>query len=172
MRETTKTAKGPGSTGFLAASLLLAVYCAPVLAASGVDCDRASARLNSLDISDPDLTIAVADHGMASEPIDDAVYVVEGHERSLALAPEMAPRADTILRRIFDESYTSAELDELQPASATDAKSIAELALPPSTGKASTDSNDADLPSLDADLPGVSDDETLRYRRQMFRTDI
>jgi len=171
LQETTEAVNTAGSAGRLAAVLLLGFCCVPVFAASGIDCDRATARPKSLDISNPDLTINVADHGMTSETIDDT-SAIEPIERSRALAPEMAPRADTILRRIFDESYSSAELDELEPASATDAKSIAELALPSKSRDPSADASDSDLPSLDADLPGISDDETLRYRRQMFRTDI
>jgi hypothetical protein len=176
LQETTSAVKSARPAGALAAAMLLALYCAPVLAASGIDCDRATDRPKTLeiaapDLTDPDLTITVTDHSMTSEALDDTVNI-DVTAPSLALAPEMAPRADMILRRIFDESYSSAELDELEPASATDAKSIAELALPPNSGQGSTDTSDSELPSLDADLPGISEDETLRYRRQMFRTDI
>ena len=177
MQETTKAVRRVRYSGTGAAVLLLAFYCAPVLAANTLPCDKAADRprsleIRDLDMSDPDLTISVTEHGIITttvvvQPSSDEV---NGPQRGTG--PFTAPRANTILRQIFDESYSASELDELQPASALDAKSIAELTMPGNPSKPAADGNDADVPPLDADLPGISEDETLRYRRQMFRTDI
>ena len=171
MQEAAKAVRRPGIAGTFAATLLLSVCCAPLLAATGVDCDQAAALPDSIDISKPDLSVTtVAEHTVTSpmsEPRDG-----EQLRRPSASTVSLAPRAETILRRIFDESYSSTDLDQLAPASATGAKSIAELTAPAEATESSNEEKDAELPALDADLPGMSEDETLRYRRQMFRTDI
>ena len=177
MQETTRAVRRVRYSGTGAAALLLSFFCAPLLAANSLPCDKAADRPRSLEVRDldmsaPDLTISVTDHGIITttvvvQPSNDEV---QGAQR--ITRPFIAPGANTILRQIFDESYSASELDELQPASALDAKSIAELTMPGNASKPAADGNEADLPSLDADLPGISEDETLRYRRQMFRTDI
>lgn len=176
MQETTRAVGKVRFAGKGAAALLLAFYCAPVLAANTLPCDEAADRprtleIHALDIADPDLTISVTDHGVTTtvvvQPAGDETRMPQRIvDRSIA------PRANTILRQIFDESYSASELDELRPASAPDAKSIAELTMSDDRNEPAADGNDAELPALDADLPGISEDETLRYRRQMFRTDI
>ena len=175
MREATKAHRSTGSTGTLAAIVLLSAYCAPLMAAPSIPCKEASAaRHDPIDLTRPDLSVAVAEHvadhkGTApmTEPDEE-----DRLRRPSASTLSIAPRAETILRRIFDESYSSSELEALKPASSTDAKSIAELTAPAEPAKSSSETEESELPSLDADLPGMSEDETLRYRRQMFRTDI
>lgn len=177
MQEAAKASKRPGLAGVSAAILLLGAYCGPLFASTSLPChtaDEESRHLDSrsLDLAFPELIISVTEHAFAAPTV---VIESASNEQRISeryTAPEMAPRANAILKQIFDESYSAADLDELQPASATDAKSIAELALPPAPGEPAPDRDEAELPALDADLPGVSEDETLRYRRQMFRTDI
>ena len=158
--------------GRLAATLLLSLCCAPVSAATGVDvlCDRASNPLESLDIQPGQLAIDVVDHGVAPA-LPKALIETEseGGEPPESDA-RFAPRADTILRRIFDESYAESELDDLKPAMTPDAKSIVELTVP--ADEEASDAEGIEAPALDAELPGVPEEELLRYRRQMFRTDI
>ena len=177
MQEAAKTLKTVGSTTASAATLLLGLYCGPLFAATSVPCDKAADQprvleVRALDITTPDLTISVIEHGLTAPTIVVEAKVSEQRLTQRFSAPAMAPRANTILKQIFDESYSAAELDELQPATTSDAKSIAELALPATPNEPAMEGDEAELPALDADLPGVSEDETLRYRRQMFRTDI
>ena len=176
MQDTTRAADKVRLTGTRATALLLAFCCAPVLAATSLPCDEAADRprsleVRALDMADPDLTISVTDHGITTtivvQPAGDEI-----RKPQRIVDRSIAPRANTILRQIFDESYSASELDELRPASAPEAKSIAELTMPDDRAEPAADGSDSELPSLDADLPGVSEDETLRYRRQMFRTDI
>lgn len=171
MQEATKAVKRTGTAGSIAAAMLLTAYCAPLLAATGIDCDRTDALSDPMDLAQPELIVSVTEHGATSpmsEPREE-----DRLRRPSASTLSLAPQAETILRRIFDESYSATELDELEPASATGAKSIAELTDSTDTvDSAGDDSDDSDVPPLDADLPGMSDDETIRYRRQMFRTDI
>ena len=174
MPEATEALKKTGSTGTLAALLLLSGYCAPLLASSAIPCPESSARHDPLDLTRPDLSVAVAEH--VAEHKGSAPMTEPDEEdrlrRPSAATLSIAPRAETILRRIFDESYSSSELEALKPASSTDAKSIAELTAPAEPAQSGNETEESELPSLDADLPGISKDETLRYRRQMFRTDI
>ena len=170
MQEATKAVRRAGTTGSIAAALLLSAYCAPLLAASNVDCDKAGALPDSIHIAHPELNISVAEHG-ATAPMSEP-REVDRMRRPSASTVSIAPQAETILRRIFDESYAATELDELEPASATGAKSIAELTDPEELAEPASETEEAEHPTLDADLPGISEDETLRYRRQMFRTDI
>ncbi len=176
MQETAKAMNNVGLIGASAAALLLSFYCAPLLAATSLPCDKAAKQpdtleVRKLDITNPDLTIAVTDHGLSPSVVIESIASEQRLARRFS-TPAIAPRANAILKQIFDESYSAAELDELQPATASDAKSIAELAPPPAPAEPAAESDDAELPALDADLPGVSEEETLRYRRQMFRTDI
>ena len=131
MQEAAKAIKKAGLTGASAATLLLSVYCGPLFAATSLPCDKAdnqpTLEVEPLDISIPDLTISVTDHGLSQTVVIEARIDEQRRTQSFS-APAMAPRADAILKQIFDESYSAAELDELQPASVTDAKSIAELA--------------------------------------------
>ncbi|MDJ0940635.1 MAG: hypothetical protein QNJ00_12820 [Woeseiaceae bacterium] len=158
--------------GRLTATLLLSLCCAPVSAASGVDvlCDR-SDPLASLDIQPGQLAIDIVDHGAAPALPNVLIETEsEGGEPPETDARSLAPRADTILRRIFDESYAESELDDLKPAMTPDAKSIVELTVP--IDEEAADAESVEAPALDAELPGVPEEELLRYRRQMFRTDI
>ena len=123
------------------AALLLAAWCSPSLAATGVDVDCPEtaerselivAEITAPALTIPALTVEVADHGTAtSDSIDD----------EFVDTPLAAPAA-------------SAASDEPETA----------------------DSKETDQPVQESPaatrLPGVSEADGLRFRRQMYRTDI
>ena len=156
-----------------AAVALLAFWCAPVFAAgSDVFCEKAATASVSLDVQIDDLAIDIVDHG-----ITDAVSAA-GLE-SAAPSVLMAPRVETILREIFDETLTAdQEAADATPISSPHAASLAELTAPVlrEQGKKIDDAEIREdklgVSGVNTRVPGVSEDDLSRYRRQMFRTDI
>ena len=156
-----------------AAVVLLAFWCAPVFAAgSDVFCEKAAIASVSLDVQIEDLAIAVVDHG-----ITDAVSAA-GLEPA-APSVLMAPRVETILREIFDETVPADhEAADATPISSPHAASLAELTAPVlrEQGKKIDDAEIREdklgVSGVNTRVPGVSEDDLSRYRRQMFRTDI
>ena len=164
------TAASRGS--LTAAAALLFFLSAPVLAATGLDviCDDSaeSVDVHSID----DLSIDTIDHSLTSR-ITSESDAGGGDKPEPELLP-VAVREQEILRRIFDEPVTNAEDDVPNSSDVTDEVET------PVTEERSADLADADatdresrstlLPGIR--LPDATPEETRRYRRQMFRTDI
>ncbi len=160
---------------------MLVVCCAPALAATGLDvlCDRSSDQPVSLVVSVEELTINVVDHGSANS-------MAAGESAATEILPPSAvsvnPSVETILRQIFDESAPAGqESAEATAAGAANAVSLAELTAPTASDKSvelagaddTGDVNSEESSSVvNTQLQGVPDDQILRYRRQMYRTDI
>lgn len=158
------------SGGKAAALLLLAGWCAPGVAAPGLDdtlCPQSAERSILLDIPATELSVETADHGTAGAASGSL-------PRTAASSAEVA----AILTRIFDESLP-AEIEE--PAMPARSAPVADLN---STGRGQDNaepggSKDGDegaaddaFPETATRFPGLSDSELRRYRRQMYRTDI
>lgn len=146
-------------SGTGAAAVLLAFWCAPVFAAgSDVLCEQAATASVSLDVPVEELSIAVVDLERAGPSI------------------LMAPRVETILREIFDETVPEdQEAADATPISSPHAASLAELTAPDLREKSRTiDETEIreDERDVSTRVPGVSEDDLSRYRRHMFRTDI
>ena len=160
------------------AALLLSVVCAPTFGASALDplCDRAAKESASLEVSAEELSVDVVDHDGdvrpdSREAPDDIVS---------ALQPSN-PSVDTILRRIFDESRPAFQGTG---QSDIDAKAIAaplaELTAPAiigmpgdaATGEQPESSSIDEVNQVLPQFPELSDADALRFRQQMFRTDI
>lgn len=145
-----------GGTG-VSIALLLA-FAAPAFASSGIDslCTHRAEQHAAVD--DHELMLEVVDHG----PVE-----------TLSEAPPAEPplpgrpSESTILRRIFDETPASSD-DEV--AATEDAIESLPRISEPAADASETDAEDALTPVLR--LPDASDDVMLRYRREMFRTDI
>jgi hypothetical protein len=141
--------------GKSAAALLLALCCGPAFA----------------DLGETD-SISAADAPL--ETTEDL--------NSRAPSISMAPRVETILREIFDESVPEGQAAaEATAISSPNAAPLAELTAPGLREKSrDIDSSDElkiraaekDVTGISTSVPGLSEDDRSRYRREMFRTDI
>ena len=160
-----ETAASKGS--LTATAALLFFLSAPVLAATGLDviCDENTDRISHLSID-------TIDHPLTSR-IAAEDEMGGGEEQEPELLP-VAVREQEILRRIFDEPVTTGE-EELPSSSDASAEVETPMIEERSADVAETDTTDRDV--RDSLLPGIrlpdaTPEETRRYRRQMFRTDI
>lgn len=144
---------------------VLAVWINPAIASSGVDtlCDPSTAIVVSLEVPPAKLDIAVVDHGPANSV--GAGGADAGQLRTLQ------PSDELILRRIFDEPRVPAS-DDAEPAGGDSLnapladENSSEREDPATSGDVTEDGETVTR------LPGVSEDELLRFRRQMYRVDI
>jgi hypothetical protein len=158
-------------SGMSALLLAVGVSTSPALAATSADsrCDQSAESPALPDVRPGDLSLEVVDHSVTpgQTSVDSAI---EPGGSSNAPANER-PRVETLLRRIFDEPQLRApevpETEEADTRSAPFAVDKPENAEKPTT----TVPGDKDSePS--PHLPGVSSDDVLRFKRQMYRTDI
>lgn len=161
-----------------AAVVLPLLLSAPVLAASGVDpfC-KTSAGGPDLDIPMDELDLDVAEHAVSASI---TAHVAAGFDDRIESRFPAPPSNDTILRRIFDEAANDGN-DSGAGLDRSAAAPLVELTLsPPSGDDAELRTGDESAPNteeleerrLTPRFPGVSDAESDRYRRQMYRTDI
>jgi hypothetical protein len=157
-----------------ATGLVLCAWMFPSLAATGTD-SRSDQPLDAPPMSlpaDRKLPMPAIDHAAASgvtpdtPPRDDSAAEAAS---DTARAPT-GPRVDIMLRRIFDEAQ--ARQPRLQPPREND-----DFTAPLAVDKSETLEDPPDLLEADpadaaAELPGFGADELLRYRQQMYRTDI
>ena len=150
-------------------ALVLGAWALPSLGAtaSGARCDESMDTPPMSAADDGDLTIQVIDHGAATAA-EDALH---GDEPDTDAADgSTGPRVEIMLRRIFDEARAR-QPNLPEPEVAGDR--VAPLAVDKADGieepAAVLEAEPADSA---AELPGFAADELLRYRQQMFRTDI
>ena len=144
----------------------LAAWSSSALAATAVEtrCDQSVRSVDMPDDRSPDLNIEIVDHGPArsSGTIEEDSSQVEATAR---------PKVEVLLRRIFDEP-------QLRPVDASESEKVEEMAAPLAVDQVETveeaakKANSDDAGKTSADLPGVSADDLLRFKRQMYRTDI
>lgn len=166
-----------------ATSLVVLACCLPCLAvATEIRCQRAT----SLEVPTERLTVDVVDlvRDTASEDTDTDLTQVT-HE-SDPPTPDLTSRARSlaILREIFGEPVTDEDALDVglaaPPVVAGDEDSDPGALRRPSAGMPDNDPSSPganvddgrSVPNTDARLPGASEQETLRYRSQMYRTDI
>jgi hypothetical protein len=171
--------------GKTAASLLLMLWCAPGFASSGHDAlyeEVASGHI-CLDAPVQKLSIVVVDHGDASAvPSGDAMLNATDDLNVRTPSVFVAPRVETILREIFDESIPAdQEASDATASSPPNAATLEELTAPglreqsrhlEDIDKSVIRDADGDSTRANTSVPGFSEDDLARYRRQMFRTDI
>ena len=124
----------------------------------------------------PTITTVAAIGGTGGAAVPRALWCVPVFAAPSVLT---APRVETILREIFDESVPEDhEAAAATPISSPHAASLAELTAPGLREK-SRNIDDAEIredkravSGVNTRVPGVSEDDLSRYRRQMFRTDI
>jgi hypothetical protein len=81
------------------------------------------------------------------------------------------PRVETLLRRIFDEpQLRTPEIPETAESDERSAPFVVDK--PEKVEKPAASVPDAETSDVAPRLPGVSSDELLRFKQQMYRTDI
>jgi hypothetical protein len=180
MREVTLTRKqAPRSTA--APSLLSAVFVLvlgawihPVLAATTADarCDSPADTLPMSIADENKLAIRVLGHGTPASATPDAVVLDDTVIETLPndSGSPAGPRVDIILRRIIDEA-------QLRQPKLPKPEQAGNLGPPLAGDKSETVEESATLPEtspVDAvqERPRFPADDLLRYRQQMYRTDI
>ena len=157
-----------------ATALVLGAWVFPSLAATGTD-TRSDPPMDARPMSlstDRELPVGVIDRGAASAVDSEPLSLGDtAAETALdAVEPPTVPRAEILLRRIIDEARAREprpqqprDDDDFNPPLAVDKSDTLED--PP--GVLETDPAEAA-----AGFPGFGADDLLRYRRQMYRTDI
>ena len=172
-RQAPRRKVAPSLTSALIA-LVLGAWISPSPAATGTDarCDQ-SLDATPMSLADESkLRIRVIDHGTATAAATDDISLddtVADPEPSAA-GGSKGPRVDVMLRRIFEEAEARqpglAEPEQAGDRSAPLAVDKTENAEEPT---AVLETNPTAAP---AERPDFSSDELLRYRQQMYRTDI
>lgn len=164
--------------------LLLACFIPAIAAATDVRCNR-SGGVDEL----PDrLNLEVMDLAGDSRLDVDDQEVARDLDRLPSIAPDLSSRARSmaILREIFGEPVTRdsldigrtepprAPVDGSDPVTGTSPLNQSATGIAESDGPQPAESLNLapGVPDSDARLPGVSEEESQRYRRQMYRTDI
>lgn len=172
--------KAPGCTetlNGLSALLLLALgtSMSPALAATSADtrCDQSVGSPEIPIVHHRNLTLEVVDHGSTSavEPGQLSVDGAIEDGGSKVPAVDERPRVETLLRRIFDEPQL--RTTEAPPAEDADGRSVP-FAVDKSENveKPAATAPEDEASDIAPSLPGVSSDELLRLKQQMYRTDI
>jgi hypothetical protein len=151
--------------------VLAVIFSAPALASniSLIPCSKpASAALN---VPTNVLAARVVNHDSPSSTIDNDTASVKVDVRSASGL--LAPRAEAAIRHAFESSEMAvtdsssavpARLLRTPPMAGTDSKSE-----PPA---ADEDSHTDQESGMNTKLPGISDDDLVRYKKQMYRRDI
>lgn len=148
--------------------LVLGAWACPSLAATGSDarCDQSLDQPPMSPADSGDLAIQVIDHGTATAT-DDLAVEETGADPA---GGSKGPRVEVMLRRIFDEARARQPgLPQLEFAEDRNAPLAVDQADGIEEPAAVLEAEPAESAT---ELPGFSADELLRYRRQMFRTDI
>ena len=172
--------KAPRSTERLSGLSALLVFAlgsamSPASAATGADtrCDQSVDSPQMPDVRNSNLTLEVVDHGVTESVTPGQLSIDSAVEDGGNAIPSVddRPRVETLLRRIFDEPQLRAP--EIAPAEEAEERS-APFAVDKSENgddKASSNPGD-DANDVAPRLPGVSGNELLRFKQQMYRTDI
>jgi len=142
-----------------AALIVLAGICtAPALAATStqIDCPEEATRA-TLSVPAHSLTPELVSNSIPAAPTANDERIAEIDEMETASSNSLlAPRAAAAIRDVFKSSHTP-------PMAGTDANPEPE-----------TDGDENTLPDsgMNTELPGVSDEDLLRYKKQMYRRDI
>ena len=156
--------------------LALSASMSPALAATGADtrCDQSVDSPQMPDVRNSNLTLEVVDHAVPNSAAPGQVSVDSAIEDGGSKVPSAIndpPRVETLLRRIFNEPQLRAP--EAPPAEEADERS-APFAVDKSENGEETKSTVTGDEASDVapGLPGVSGDELVRFKQQMYRTDI
>lgn len=145
-------------TASAALIVLAGIFTAPALAATStrIDCPEEATKA-TLDVPVHILTTELVSNNIPTEPSADDKTIAELDEIETASSNSLlAPQAAAAIRDAFKLSHTP-------PMAGTAAKP-----------EPATDDDKSTLPDsgMNTELPGVSDEDFLRYKKQMYRRDI
>ena len=138
-----------------AALFIMAGICtAPALAATSARIDCPAAAKATLDVPVLVLATEIVNHSTPTASIADDETITE-----IEITPSnslLAPRAAAAIRKAFKSPHTP-------PMAGTDSKP-----------EPASDDDESTVPDsgMNTELPGVSDEDFLRYKKQMYRRDI
>ena len=142
-----------------AAFFVMAGICtAPALAATSarIDCPEEATKA-TLDVPAHLLAADLVSRNVPAASIPDEKTTAEIDEIEIAPSSSLlAPQANAAIRNAFISSHTP-------PMAGTDAKPVS-----------ASEDDESTVPDsgMNTELPGVSDEDLLRYKKQMYRRDI
>lgn len=137
--------------------LLAGIFTAPALAATQAQLPCLDATEATLEVPAQILGTEFANNEIPSVSFSDDETISEISEIGFASSSSLlAPRAEAAIRDAFSAPHTA-------PIAGTEAK--------PEDESDDDENADTDL-EMNAKLPGISDDDFLRYKKQMYRRDI
>ena len=153
--------------------LALGASVSPALAATGTNCDQAAESPPLPEPGTGALNFEVVEHAISGHEAPGRLSVdgsAESGGSGLETDPG-PPRVETLLRRIFDETQLRAP-DFLESDEPEERNAPMAIDKPESVNSTSAAPGEAEDVVPGPRLPGISRDELLRFKRQMYRTDI
>ena len=169
---------------------LLVVWAVPSAASSGihVDCDQPGSGAHGQTSTSVALNAEFVDHGVTKAGI--AKSNLTGIAETAGSTPlesaevdslDLSSRAEAIIQEVFAISSSSQqsasdlvpiELSELKPLATTEATPGSAGSNSATRSESVTTNISPEIDETEMRLPGVSDAELLKFRHQMYRTDI
>jgi hypothetical protein len=151
------------------ALLVLATCCtAPALAAKPDAALCKESRTATLEIPAAELLPRIVHHEISLKMLDETAAAMESNER----APEryLTPQAEAAIWNAFENS------DNIVFERHNSLAAISAVMTPIADNDSTTEDTEKkptqEKPDMNARFPGVSDEELVRYKKQMFRRDI
>ncbi len=153
-------------------ALLLLIGSLPAAASTGVSKCNAVKRLEAFTISLPDFKVNIVDHGASKSAPEDASDQASLQKRKIVPSSSTDAKAAAITE-LLEETVVN-EGESIPPAAGAP---LAEVVSPnaPENIDEDVDTEAANGPAvrgLSTRLPGLSEDVSIRFRSQMYRTDI
>jgi hypothetical protein len=161
--------------------MLLGIWGAPVSASSGIGAHELAASAPSLNVERVDFSSATAAIGMSTVTTNEEIAGENHGSETTTDAVDLIPRAETVNQHIFENSHAperpatdliEADVPEVAPLASSNAPVGAKKNDSAAHSESVTTSVETRSSEVEMHLPGVSDADLLRFRRQMYRTDI
>jgi hypothetical protein len=196
VRSRSGLAQNNGSNAGMAyIAFLLVIWAIPSVASSGihVDCDRPGSGAHGQTSTSVALNIEFIDHGVTKAGIgkSDFTSIAETAGSAPRESTEvdsrdvdsfdLGSRAESILQEVFEKSsgapqsasaLVQIDSSELKPLATTEATTGAISSNSATRSERVTTNISPEIDGIEIRLPGLSDAELLKFRRQMYRTDI
>ena len=161
--------------------VLLGIWGAPVSASSGISVHAPASSAPSLNVERVEYGVAKTRITVSSVTTSEEM-AGENHVAEAAIdAVDLIPRAETVNQHILENSHASArsatdlieaDASEVAPLASSNTPAGAKKSDPAARSDSVTSSVETRSSDVEMHLPGVSDADLLRFRRQMYRTDI
>ena len=166
-----KSATTRSATAAIGALLLLIGFL-PAAASTGVAKCNAVKRLETFTLSLPDFKVNIVDRGAAKSAPEDAVDQASLQKRKLAPSSSTDAKA-AVITELLEETVAN-EGESMPPAAGAPLADVVSPNAPENIDE-DVDTEAANSPavrSLSTRLPGLAEDVSIRFRSQMYRTDI